>query len=292
MIKELQMLIRFSVCIFAAAFFLLQGCVAVQTYPTVARAGDTITLALGSVEGLDKSKMTLAFVPQSTGVPVYITSNIRNVVRIYPDRTSFVSLGNTNSISLTGYSGHAMWMNIAVVDLPSTLPVGKGYFQVTFTSDVRVPNFVQNAPGIQIATEILPGSGTASTFSYWGLNGALFPLSSQLSLLKPLPGVVLGMDLDPSELHVIWEYKPTEDNKQIALSWHYDGSGVITVNMLAPIAMSINEKQIRFTIVVDPSYAGNLIQANGTPVLLSQRLFDANGNSITAQYPPEVVVLN
>ena len=41
------------------AFIYLQGCLAVQSFPTAARAGDTVTLAIGSLEGANKNNLSV-----------------------------------------------------------------------------------------------------------------------------------------------------------------------------------------------------------------------------------------
>ena len=314
------MTMRIGVTLFVVALLVLQGCVAVQTFPSVARAGDTITLALGSVDGLDKTKMTLSYVPQSTGVAIDITANIRSVLKIYPDRTSPASLNNTYTAFLTAFSGHAAWMNMAVINLPATLPTGPGYFQVDFNDSVRVPNTsgVVNAEGLHIATEILAGTGAANSFTYY-TNPPANTLAGNFQSLEPLPHVVLRaaattnyaagtkhpaaaefriqlpitgdvQAMDDSEVHVIWDYKPGEDNMQIQLSWHRLAD-VITVNVLVPTNIALSERLFQFSIVIDKASNNNLININGTPQLLSYKYFDLNGNEMTAEFTPEVVVM-
>jgi hypothetical protein len=303
--------------IFVSIFFLFQGCVAINTYPAVARAGDTITLSLGSVDGLDKSKLQISFVPQSTGLPIDLTANIRSVLKIYPDRTSPTSIGNTSTFFLTSFSGHAAWMNIAVIDLPANLPIGQGYFQVVYSNDVRVPNtiWVPSAEGMHIATEIIAGTGTNNSFSYYSdsgsiltgafsdveslphvvlrpasgnnYNSAIYPAAAEYRIRLPISGNVSSMD--DSEIHVIWDYKPNEDNRQIQLNWRRQ-SDVITVNVLVPTDLTISDRLYQFSIVVDP-VNNNVIDINGTPQLLSYRYFDLNGNQITSIQIPEVVVM-
>ena len=83
--KGFAMLKRVWLCIFAAVFFLMQGCVAVQTFPTAARAGDTLTLAVGSPDGMTKTNTSVQFVSGSytTALP------IRAIIRLKPDNTSY-----------------------------------------------------------------------------------------------------------------------------------------------------------------------------------------------------------
>jgi hypothetical protein len=308
--------------VFAAIFVLLQSCVALNTYPTMARAGDTITLSLGSVDGLDKSRLQIFYTPQATGVPINISSNIRSVLKVYPDRTSSASMADIWTSQLTVYSGHAMWMNVVVVDLPASLPTGLGYFTVDFASSVRVAStsYVASAESVRINTEILPGTGIKNDFFYYAANPN--PVLAQIgnfTRLEPLPHVVLrpgaatnyasGANhpaaaefkiklpvsgnvsiLDDSEVHVIWDYKPGEDNKQIQLNWSRQ-LDVITVNVLVPTDLTITEQQMQFSIVINPAMAGNKINIDGTALLQSFRYYDLNGVGFTPAFTPEVVVM-
>ncbi len=301
----------------------LYGCVAMQSFPSVARAGDTITLALGSVDGLDKTKLQLSFVPTSTGVPIDLTSNIRSVVKIYPDRASRASISDTWTSQQTIFTGHAIWMNVAIVDLPSDLPIGTGHFEIVFDDSIRVPapNVIINADDerIQIATEIVAGSGAPNDFSYYTTNPDN-PAVSNFSKIEPLPRVVLRppfsgnygyggirpaaaeykirlpitgdiATLADSEVNVIWDYKPGEDNKQIQVNWSRQAD-IITVNVLVPTELTLVEQRFRFTVLISPYLQGNIIDIGGQPELLSYRTWDLNGNEVTPELSPEVLVLN
>ena len=153
--RELAVPIRVCIVIFTAVFFLLQGRVVIQSFPSVAISGDTISLALGTVEGLNKNNIHLNFYPSSTGQPVDITSSVRNVLKICPNNLSSTWLiGGDGTPRITAFSGHGAWLNIAIVDLPTTLPSGSGCFQVTFDNSVILPNFaaIQSANGVHINT--------------------------------------------------------------------------------------------------------------------------------------------
>ncbi|MDQ1363057.1 MAG: hypothetical protein QG652_917 [Pseudomonadota bacterium] len=313
---------RMAFAFFAVFFVLLQGCVAVQSFPATARAGDTITLALGSVDGLNKSNLQISYTPQSTNIPVDLTANIRNVFKVYPDKTSRVWLDTADSANILNvFAGHGAWLNVAVLDLPATLPSGYGSFQVDFGNGVIVPNTfaVQSAETVQIISEILPaaaGTGVASSFYYYSAPGGV--ISGNLSKLAAIPQVVLRPQvsnsyfsllkpsaaeyriklpiigdvqaLDDSSVHVIWDDKPGEFNKQIQLNWKRQGDE-LTVNILVPVAQAIQADLHRFSIIVLDADGINAIDPAGTPQLLSYRYFDFNGAEFAPTYTPEVVVM-
>lgn len=310
---------KLCLAVFAALFVLLQGCVAVQSFPTAARAGDTITLALGSVDGLNRSNLQIFFTPQSTGLPVGLTANIRSVFKVYPDKNSRVWLDAADSANILNvWAGHSAWLSVAVLNLPSNLPAGPGYFTVTFGSGAVLPNrsSVQSADTVQIGAEILPGMGVAGNFNYYGFpgnqeNGSLRTLESvhcvvlrpsetnyYVSSIKPaaaeyrirIPMVGDISALDGSSVHVIWDDKPGEFNKQIQLNW-YRQNDVFTVNVLVPGAQAIQENLHRFSIIVLDADGVNVIDPAGTPQLLSFRYFDLNGAEIAPSFTPEVVVM-
>lgn len=319
---EYSMSQRIRLAVLALCCVLLQACVAVQSFPTAARAGDTITLALGSVDGLNKSNLTVHYTPLATGVSIDLTPNIRSVFKVYPDKTSRVWLDTDDSANILNvFTGHGAWLNVAVLDLPATLPAGAGYFQVDFDESVVVPNTfaVQSAESVSIFVDILPvaaGAGLPSGFDYHSVPGVID--SGDLSRLGSLDHVVLRpksalgytsqikpaaaeyrirlpvigdpMAIEDSSVHVIWDDKPGEFNKQIQLSWHRQGDE-LTVNVLVLVDSGISADWHRFSVVVLDAAGANAINPDGVPQLLSYRYFDFNGSEMTPSYEPEVVLM-
>ncbi|MCK5091252.1 MAG: hypothetical protein KAR30_01880, partial [Gammaproteobacteria bacterium] len=67
---------------------IVTGCVSIQPFPNAAKSGETITLAVGSPEGMTKDNITVTFTsndqvtyPGSTD----ITSGVKSVLKLYPD---------------------------------------------------------------------------------------------------------------------------------------------------------------------------------------------------------------
>jgi hypothetical protein len=166
MIKSLALLL---------AFIYLEGCVAVQSFPTAARAGDTVTLAIGSLEGANKNNLTVFFESDSNpGVQVDITSSLRSVFNLYPDKTSSANLkvsSTTGPSYLTSWSGHGMWLTVVALDLPRTLLTGTGKITVIPDLTVTPANNAKKVEDVPIAIDILPevnlGDAQPALFEYF-----------------------------------------------------------------------------------------------------------------------------
>lgn len=148
-------------CFFAIA--ILSGCTAVNSLPTAARAGDTVTFAVGSPDNMTKTNTTAVYRPNAGGsVPL----TIKSIVKLYPDPTS-QSVADPNNAywMITNTSGHQPWVSIVVIDLPASgLPVGSGV--VRFTTTASYPTIADTVNNVPIALEILPGTGSPHPLKY------------------------------------------------------------------------------------------------------------------------------
>lgn len=153
---------RFLIAIIVAAY-VLSGCTAINTMPIAARAGDTITVAVGSPEVMTPSNTTATFVPDAGGsVPL----TIKSIVRLLPEQTSkSVTNPNHAAWTLTSTSGHQPWLAVIVIDLPTTgLPVGTGVINVSTTADY--PTVVDHVNNVPINFEVLAGTGSPHPLEY------------------------------------------------------------------------------------------------------------------------------
>lgn len=149
----------------------LSGCVAFQPFPHSVRAGDTITLAIGSVDGANRLNTTVEYYPDSDPLnPVDLTPGVRSVLRLFPDKTSHAywnrgGVGGTDNIHYltTTLSKHGPWQSVVVVDLPITIPAGTGTIKVSLGPDVVYPETLKKVDDVAIAMEILDdGAGGAA----------------------------------------------------------------------------------------------------------------------------------
>ncbi len=160
---------------FTILAILLSGCVAFQPFPHAVRAGDTITLAIGSVDGANRTNTTVEYYPDTDpSNPVDITAGVRSVLKFFPDKTSHAywntgGTGGTDNMNYftTALSEHGPWQSVVVVDLPTTLPPGTGVIKVSLGPGVVYPVTLKRVDDVSIAMEILDnGAGGAHDFEY------------------------------------------------------------------------------------------------------------------------------
>ena len=96
------MIINRKFTVLAAIILLLNtGCTALQSFPGAARGGDTVALAIGSPDGMDRTNTTAVYVSQSD--PNYVPTSdpdypgvgttqhalpIRSIFKLYADKSS------------------------------------------------------------------------------------------------------------------------------------------------------------------------------------------------------------
>lgn len=177
----------------------LNGCTAYKVFPYEAKAGDTITLAVGSPDNMTRANTSATFISESDqGNPVDVTANIRAVFKLYADKASTVYQTTalfTEEIVRT--SGHMPWVTIVVIDLPTGLPTGPAKIELSTpatypTIGSHINDLTANTQTLvaggyiapPIALNILPGTGTPMVFPYefgigWFFTGDLTWLEPQ-----------------------------------------------------------------------------------------------------------------
>lgn len=294
---------------------LIQGCVAVQTFPTAARAGDTITLAVGSPDGMTKSNTNISFISDSDPTnPVDVTSYVRAITKIFPDKMSPAWHGSKDAFSnlIPKNSGHGGWLSVIILDLPATLPEGAGYFSITVSPDVTYPNTSTTIEEVQVGIEILPGTGVSNAFAHMRVSGNTTPEVQPLSTLEandhvlikpPLPFGVLEqygaieikvnaqirVDLDgttiPDRLiRVVFDDQPDNLVSQKQASWYRVGDE-FTLNYVSPNA-SLSFYEARAAIVIKRDAVHSFV---GTPSFVSIKYFDASGAEVTGIEPAVIL---
>jgi hypothetical protein len=286
-----------------AAVWLAYGCVALQPLPTAARAGDTLTLAVGSADGMTTTNTSVEFfapgvdpdVNPELGTPV----PIQNVVKLLPDKTSHAWLGGEPR-KIPRRSSHGGWLTVLAVDLPETLPQGDGILRVTTTSEVKYPRFSATPNGVDIPVTILAGTGSPNPFDYSVVDGSTLP--GDLLEVESLPHAVIKPEVLPegtqeSESYgaiemdvtvpitnlgggsvldegiaVILDDQPQNINNQTNLIWKRTGDD-FKIMLVSPVGMY--SYQARVSIV--PMFPEYLYQISGTPVLNSITYYDLNG---------------
>lgn len=197
--------IHFRIFTFVVILFPLVGCVAYQGFAVTARAGDTVTFAIGSLDNVKKSDVQLAYYSDSNpGVPIDITDGIRSIVRLYPDKTSLSYWEQTAGDdgletikAMLDFSSHGPWQTVAVVDLPTTLPAGTGYVKFTMGANVNYPALLAKVDTVDVGLTILAhDDGTAMIgdnheFGYRKYAFNQLTSVGDLNKLEPLQQVVI-----------------------------------------------------------------------------------------------------
>lgn len=190
-----------------AAISSMFGCVAYQGFTVTARAGDTVTFAIGSLDNVTKSNVQLAYFSDSNpGVAIDITSGLRSIVRLYPDKTSASYWEKTAGVdgletikTLVESSWHGPWQTVAVVDLPTTLPAGSGYVKFIMGAGVVYPLALATVDNVDVALTILAhddGTAMIGASHDFGFKKYAFNDDSaigDLNKLEPLQQVVVKL---------------------------------------------------------------------------------------------------
>ena len=291
-----------------AALVAINGCVALQPFPNAARSGDTITLAVGSADGMTADNTTVEFYSNaspSNAIPIPV---IRSIFKVNPDKTSTAWIVDTHTIAER--SSHGPWLSVIVVDLPA-LPDGDGFIRVTTNGEVVYPRFAATPNGTDIPITILPGTGNANPLDYAAIQGAT--LAGDLSALEAMPQVIIQpavlpdgtatdviygaieMNLtmpiitleDPPAtvldegIAVVLDDQPQNVFNQTQLLWDRDGDNM-RIMLISPKGMSSHEARVSIV----PRWPDYVYGVSGTPSLDSIVYYDLNGNLSSGPLPP------
>lgn len=286
------------------------GCTTIQTFPIAARPGDTISLAVGSQDGMDTGNTTVTFTSDADLLPVDITANVRSIFNLYSDKAT-----NTYSPNIAfirdnfSYLHHEPWQSVIVLDLPSSLALGPGNIRVQTTApqpvgplEASLNGTYPNLNDIDISLEILPGTGVSNPFKYktvfnGTLAGALGELSpGRQALIRPpkadfgglWPGTFSAIEIklnvpmtdmsgsgvvNDDSIRLVSQDVSMFTGSKAQLAWQYDGTD-ITVLFISS-ADKLKYYEPRFAIVAE------LADFTATPTITSVRYFDSQGNEIT-----------
>lgn len=145
------------------AWTLLSGCTSVNTFPSIARPGDTVSLMIGGSEKANKNSVAATFT-DATGRSwdLKALGLVRSVFNL---RTDGRANGAHYSPYLDGYIswvfGHEPLQTVLVADLPLTAAPGQGHLTISL-------NAGDNSSGVgspfNVNLEIVPGLGMADQF--------------------------------------------------------------------------------------------------------------------------------
>ena len=251
------------------------GCTIVHTTPLAARKGDTVMISVGSPDDMTKANTSLTYTP-SGGSPIAIPdSAIRSIFNLYPDKTSDVWLYSAAGL-IENESGHGPWNTVLVFDLPGgpgdtsgiVLPDGPGALQVNTTATYS--GTIPGVSGQDIALEILPGTGSPSSFNYLGFGGV--ELQGDLTRLEPMKKLLfrpdwtgldntntygavevkIGLDtsgIQENDFNVIVDDKigPLQQARRVHSIWK-KGRFVLTVYFISPVG-KLQYSDVNFSVI-------------------------------------------
>lgn len=292
--------------IFVCFVALLQGCVASQSFPTIARSGDTITIAVGSPDGMTKDNTQAEFV-HNDGAIAPIPLSIRSIIRLNPDSTSELALFDPDISSMSSQSKHGAWLTIMIIDLPNGMPIGAGQIRVDTPASYFGASIVDYPPRLTI----VEGQGSPSSFLYH--DGFNPDQPGDLSVLEPLEQVVVTPRRDspyyilgaaeivinvvmrrianPSEItpdegvRVVMDHKYKLNNQdQTHMSWRRAGDQ-IRVNFISAGANGMDSTQTRFSVVLRGNGTVNQYVSTLEPSIESITYYDVNGDVLESGAP-------
>lgn len=206
------------------------GCTALNTFPTAARPGETVALALGSPDNLTMANVnSVTFTSAAApGSPLDITANVRSIFKLYADKASGVYEApgpGTNQIIRT--SLHEPWLSVMAIDMPEEisagqpLPSGPATITINTNSNVIYPTIGNHINSRTIAIEILPENsptdGIASVFEYEF--GTCCTQPGNLSLLEARPHALIKSQYNEDPFNL---------NNYAAVEMKVDFSGTTT----------------------------------------------------------------
>lgn len=146
-----------------AILLFLQGCTAVNTFPTIARAGDTVSIMVGGSE--KASKNTIAATLTDVNGTTWDLQSLGLVRSVFSLRTDGRAEGLHYSPYLDSYiswfEGHEPVQTVLVADLPQNVAPGQAYLTISLNAN-------DNSSGISdpftVGVEVIDGIGSPDDF--------------------------------------------------------------------------------------------------------------------------------
>jgi hypothetical protein len=271
----------------------LEGCVMTQTFGTVARQGDTVTVGLGYQTSLSRQNATVTITDAAGTKTTYAPNDthVRAIVNLYPDPVSRAVVGGMTNQDL-GYNATATkylintyvtlgdndwYQTMMVLDLPAAMAAG--------AATISVSNGVSSFSPITV--NVLPGTGISNLFSIYNIVG------NPMDLLAPTAYPQLLATMERADRYTVtftntssiaitaiqvalvhspgvgiaWVANPRGDLKNVV--WHDDGSNLNV--MLTPTQGTLlGAKNSKFYV------AGGITGLS----VISVSAYDSSGQSI------------
>ena len=277
----------------------LSGCSAVNTFPTIARPGDTVSIMVGG--SAKARKANLSAVLTDAGGNVFNLQELGLVRSVFNLRADGRAIG-THYLSYieayrSWYSGHEPLQTVMVANLPSMVAPGMATIEMSWVG--VADNSSDGGNPFNLSLEIIPGSGAPDQFMRQDAQGLS---AANLSQLETAPNAKVGFGTGPTLIgaaSLVIDFDETIVNSndinlyvpestvrgsysdpgafgktQRMVYWHQDGQSLY-VDIIAPQGIDPRYLQL---YVVHPQ------GLSGSPAfnILSAQVYGIDGNSINA----------
>lgn len=276
----------------------LSACSSINTFPQIARPGDTVSLMVGGSAAVRMSDVS-AVLTDSAGntFDLQALGKVRSVFNLRADGRA---IGTHYSPYLEGYIswafGHEPLQTVLVADLPATAAPGPAKLAIGMAGINDNSAGTGEGP-FDVALEIIPGTGSPEQFKRRTLTG---PAPVDFARLETAPSarvlfgmgvtpigaasLVIGFDayaVNPNDLNV---YVPESAVRgsfvdpgafgatQRMVYWHQDGQQLY-VDIVAP--QGIDPRYLQFYVVHPPG-----LTASPGFSILSAQVYGTDGNAI------------
>jgi hypothetical protein len=279
------------------ALLQVQSCTSLNTFPGIARAGDTVSLMVGSSVQARKDTISVTFTDSAGGVwDLSALGLVRSVFNLRPD-------GRAKGLHYAGYYdtfipwalGHEPLQTVLVTDLPQ-LNVTPGPATLSISLNTT-DNTSGAADPFTVAIEVIAGTGSQELFATDRPGGGsldftnLEPTSYAKVDFKSAPSnigavsLVIDFDeavLNPNEINIyspestVRGSTPTSNvfgETQRMIYWRHDGQQLF-VNIVAP--QGIEPRYLRFFALHPDTVTGNPAFS-----LIQSSVYDVNGDTLS-----------
>ena len=276
----------------------LSACTSVSTFPTIARAGDTISVMVGGTEKARKDTIDVTLTDASSQTWNLKTLGlVRSVFNLRTDGRAYGAHYSPYLDSyISWYYGHEPVQTVLVTDLPAGAAPGSATLTIS-------PHVTDNSSGaadpVTVYLEIIAGAGQSDQFSRY--SGAGYA-QVDFSKLEPAPhatirfgsgaevigaaSLVLDFNeavLNPNDINVYcpestvrgsFVYSGAFGKTQRMVYWRHDGQKLY-VDVVAP--QGIEAQYLKLYLVHPKNLSGPASFS-----ILSTAIYDVNGNAISA----------
>jgi len=278
---------------------LLVGCAGVRTFPSVARAGDTVAMMAGGSERASVTTIGATVTSAATGQvwDLQTLGLVRSVFNVRPDGTSVGSLYGPYSHTYWPWvCGHEPVQTVVVADLPADIPTGPATLEVNLNAN----DSSGGGSVMSLSLDVVPGAGHPDNLEYTDLFTG--PTPADLPSLESAPrakitfgswtnlrvgaaSLVIDFDetvVNPDDLFVYvpestvrgsWGTTGPFGAMQRMVYWHQDGQKLY-LDVAAP--QGLNPTFLKAYVAYPPSVTGN-----PNFQILSATVWDVDGNPIT-----------